>query len=184
MSKDDACDRAKRALMNICGEDEDRFNTVYVEVVVEQGSKIRRSTINNLTDWAQDLVRNASYLDGPGLPRDMRLETRDVFVIRGDERPQETKDIDGDVGGVRVGGESKVFRVSPENRAHIFFPFENNTMSLNQLDTFKYDVERRWDRSSVSNGMGLNSINVVDPAVVRAAAPQRTGRPMEDVERF
>jgi len=182
MSHDDACSRARRALSEVCGDD--RFNTVFIEVVAEQGTEVRRSHLNEMAEWAEELVRNATYLDGPQLPRDMRLDPRDVFVIRGDERPQESENVTGDVGGVRVDSESSVFRASGENRLHTFFPFENNTMNMGQLQRFEDDVRRTWDRSDISRGKGLLAVNVVDPAVARAAAPQRTGRPMEDVERL
>jgi len=184
MSHDDACDRARKALMDVCGEGEDRFNTVFVEVVVEQGSPVRSNQLNTMTEWAKGIVRDATYLEGPQLPRNMRLEPRDVFVIRGDERPQETEMVSGNVGGVRVDSESAVFSGEGDNRYHLFFPFENNTMNMGQLKRFEDDVRRTWDRTDISRGKAIMSVNVVDPAVARAAAPQRTGRPMEDIERF
>jgi hypothetical protein len=57
-------------------------------------------------------------------------------------------------------------------------------MNMGQLKRFEDDVRRTWDRTDISRGKAIMSVNVVDPAVARAAAPQRTGRPMEDIERF
>jgi len=178
MSRDDACSRAREALSEVCGDD--RFNTVFIEVVAEQGRSIDDDDLTEFSRWAEEAVDDRYSTDD--LPREARLNTRDVFVIPGTARPQESKRLSGREGF--RGGEASVFSVSAEGRMHAFFPFENNTLQTSQIDAITRRLREAWEDSSISIGRGLNSINVVDPAVARAAAPQRVGRPMEDVERL
>jgi hypothetical protein len=159
-----ACKRARRALSELCGDGTGHGgNTIYLEVIVSQGRRTQPDDFLEVEAFVEDVV-----LEFAGdTRRSPKTDEGGIFAVSGEERP-------GDPSKPGTGG--------GQGRIHTFIRFDDNTLGVGQLDAMRDAMQRKFDDSDVGLGRGLDAVNVVDKEVVMAAAPERTGPPMEDVE--
>lgn len=180
MSRDqDNCKVAMDALQEICGvnitpDDLSEANTIWVEVIVEQGREVGRDDISDMTDWLTEVVERhfqEETIDDPVVSttdtrRELVADALDAFVVDGTER------VDDEDQSVSTG----------QSHLHGFIKFKNMSANVRWLTLAEERIRDAFQDSPLGVGRGFHSVRVVDPAIVQRTAPQRAGPPREDVE--
>ena len=176
-----ACRRAMEAIEDMCGTMPARsdrsgggeHNTIYMEIVVEQGRTVDSSDVDEIATLVEEFVDGMIDMAGVGT---ISASSREVVTVSGTERPNPM-----------LSDESPVFLSADDNRIHSFIKIENDTLSVEQIDAISEHFKRTWQNgggqtgySDPTTGRGLNSVNIVDERIVHQVAPGRAGMPIED----
>ena len=149
----DPCDRARRALGELCGDGPveggpvgDDSDTFYVQTVHTQGRAVQASDTNEVAEAAEDAASEA-----------------EITLAVSPQESVETQTI------------------SPSrNRMETYFKLPVKKMSPRQVESVMDSIENMMSESRVTRGRGFDSIRLVDRAVVFDAVPEMVGPARED----